>query len=63
MDLILSAFADTHLEGLSAEDLQSYDDLLSENDQDLYVWVTQQDVEPKEFSAIMTRIRATLPSV
>ena len=63
MDLILSAFADTQLEDLSEKELQSYDDLLSENDQDLYTWVSGQVSEPAAFSEIVGKIRATLPTL
>lgn len=40
MDLILGHFADDHLATLAPEDLANYERLLSENDQDLYLWVT-----------------------
>lgn len=42
MDLILSAYAGDRLEGMSADTLTLYDDLLDENDHDLYQWVTGQ---------------------
>ncbi|MGB0508080.1 MAG: succinate dehydrogenase assembly factor 2 [Pikeienuella sp.] len=40
MDLILGGFADKHLAGLNAADLDAYEQLLDENDQDLYKWVS-----------------------
>lgn len=40
MDLILGHFADGPLAGLSATALDDYEALLTENDQDLYLWVT-----------------------
>lgn len=40
MDLILGRFADDRLASLPAGDLDLYERLLSENDQDLYLWVT-----------------------
>lgn len=40
MDLILGPFADSQLEGLSAEQLDQYEALLAENDQDLYPWIS-----------------------
>lgn len=40
MDLILGHFADDCLAGLGPEELALYERLLSENDQDLYLWVT-----------------------
>ncbi|WP_234463876.1 succinate dehydrogenase assembly factor 2 [Paracoccus caeni] len=40
MDLILGHFADGPLAGLSTFDLDSYEAVLDENDQDLYLWLT-----------------------
>lgn len=40
MDLILGPFADTGLATLSPEQLDLYESLLGENDQDLYLWIT-----------------------
>lgn len=40
MDLILGPFADSELTGLNEQDLDIYEELLSENDQDLYPWIT-----------------------
>ncbi len=42
MDLILQAFAEARLEAMEERDLDLYDQLLGENDQDLYTWVTGQ---------------------
>jgi antitoxin CptB len=42
MDLILSAYAIDRLEGMDDDGLTLYDDLLDENDHDLYQWVTGQ---------------------
>lgn len=40
MDLILGHFADAALADLSPEELDAYEAVLTENDQDLYLWVT-----------------------
>ncbi|MBU3031683.1 succinate dehydrogenase assembly factor 2 [Paracoccus marinaquae] len=42
MDLILGHFADGALSGLSGDQLDMYEMLLSENDQDLYLWITRR---------------------
>ena len=42
MDIILGAFADDRLASLSPRDLDLYEALLSENDHDLYAWVTSR---------------------
>jgi len=56
MDIILGRFAETELDGLDAATLDVYDTLLSENDQDLYRWVTGQAAPPGRFASIITRI-------
>lgn len=40
MDLILGPFADSQLEQLDPDELDLYEALLAENDQDLYPWIT-----------------------
>jgi len=57
MDLILMAFADAHLRGMGADDLALYERLLSENDHDLYQWVSGQSDEPEVYSSLMGTIR------
>ena len=56
MDLILTAFAQTHLAGLSDDALETYDALLSENDHDLYGWVTGQFETPARYTHLMPLI-------
>ena len=46
MDLILQQFAETSLDGMSDDDLSLYDAMLSENDHDLYQWVSGQAPAP-----------------
>ncbi|MEL6571593.1 MAG: succinate dehydrogenase assembly factor 2 [Pseudomonadota bacterium] len=58
MDVILSAFADQHLAGLSDDSLAVYDALLSENDHDIYGWVTGQAAAPEAYTQIMTDVTA-----
>ena len=57
MDLILTAFADAHLGGMDADELTLYERLLSENDHDLYQWVSGQADEPEIYNGIMSIIR------
>ncbi len=61
MDMILGPFADHHLAELEHVDLDAYERLLSENDQDLYRWVSGQEPAPPDHAAILRRISATLP--
>lgn len=62
MDLILGPFSDSALEGLSPADLDLYEDLLEENDQDLYPWITARLGDsrpgPVAFSPLLDRITA-----
>ncbi|MBT8454734.1 MAG: succinate dehydrogenase assembly factor 2 [Rhodobacteraceae bacterium] len=56
MDLILGGWSDAHLRALPAEDVALYDELLAENDHDLYQWVTGQATAPDRFSGLIRRI-------
>lgn len=56
MDILLMRFAEAHLAGLSAEELDLYEALLEENDQDLYIWISGQDHEPEKFKGIISLI-------
>lgn len=56
MDLILSAFADAHLDGMQADDLTLYDQLLAENDHDIYGWVGGQFTVPDRYADLIALI-------
>lgn len=56
MDIILVRFSDAHLDAMDDAALTLYDSLLSENDQDLYQWVTGQAEAPEIFRALITDI-------
>lgn len=58
MDLILIAYSEARLAGMSEEELQRYDALLSENDQDLYQWVSGQQEAPETLRPMIADIRA-----
>lgn len=55
MDLVLGRFAES-LPDLDPETLDLYERLLSENDHDLYRWVSGQEATPKEYSALISKI-------
>ncbi len=59
MDIILSRYADDRLTDLNAMQLDLYDALLSENDQDLYQWVTGQVSAPSRFADLVADISGT----
>lgn len=41
-DLLMSTFADVHLEHMTIEQMKQYDRFLDENDWDIYYWATQE---------------------
>ncbi len=62
MDLILGPFSDSELETLNPQDMDLYEILLNENDQDLYPWITARlgDARPgpQELLPLLDRIAA-----
>lgn len=56
MDLILSRFWAEKGAGLSPEDLDLYEALLNENDQELYTWVSGQVSHPDHFVPLIRRL-------
>ena len=56
MDLILKGFADLHLSQMDEGQLAVYDQLLSENDHDLYQWVSGQSAVPPTYVDLMAQI-------
>lgn len=56
MDIILVRYADDTLATMSEVELDLYDALLDENDQDLYQWVTGQQPAPARFQKLIGAI-------
>ena len=56
MDLVLGPFADARLAGMGVADLQVFDLLLEENDQDLALWVMGGALAPVPFAALIAEI-------
>jgi antitoxin CptB len=56
MDMVLGPYSDTELASLDAAQTELYDALLSENDHDLYQWVTGQTPTPDAYLELITRI-------
>ena len=46
MDLLLGSFARKYVPDFSAEELTQYDELLKENDPNLYNWITGKEDAP-----------------
>ena len=57
MDLILKKFADLNLNLMSELELENFENLLLENDQDLYQWSTGQVHPKKEFVDVIENIK------
>ena len=57
MDLILKNFADLNLNLMSELELENFENLLLENDQDLYQWSTGQVEPKKEFVELIQNIK------
>lgn len=58
MDIILVRYCDARLALMDAADLDTYEALLEENDQDLYQWVSGQQDGPDGLRAMIADIRA-----
>jgi antitoxin CptB len=58
MDMILIAFSDQALQGMTDDELARYDVLLSENDHDLYQWISGQMAAPDALAPLVARIAA-----
>lgn len=56
MDLVLGPWADAHLAVLAEGELDTYEVLLAENDQDLMAWILGQGAAPSAFGAMLDRI-------
>ena len=59
-DIILGRFAKTHINKLSDQELSTYEELLLENDQELYLWFSGVKSPPNHFKMIVRRITETL---
>ncbi len=58
MDIILMRYSRARLDGLTDAQLDIYDALLDENDQDIYQWVSGQVAAPGQYRAIIEDISA-----
>lgn len=58
MDLILTAYSGARLPAMDADALALYDRLLSENDHDLYAWISGQSAPPEPYAALVAEIAA-----
>ncbi len=56
MDIVLGPYAATHLSAMAAPDLDLFDRLLWENDQDLLAWILGQSAPPPDYADMIGRI-------
>jgi succinate dehydrogenase flavin-adding protein (antitoxin of CptAB toxin-antitoxin module) len=56
MDILLGRFSE-HLSDLTDSELDRYETLLDEGDQDLLAWVTGQAEAPAALTDLLTRIK------
>ncbi|OUS38759.1 succinate dehydrogenase assembly factor 2 [Rhodobacterales bacterium 56_14_T64] len=59
MDIILSAYSKANLAQMDSGQLDLYDQMLDENDQDLYQWVTGQVAAPEVLKILIKDISQT----
>lgn len=59
MDILLSRYADIRLAEMDDAELDLYEALLNENDQDLYQWVSGQKPAPDRFAGLIDDIGQT----
>lgn len=58
MDLVLGNFADLHIDRFSVLELDRYEELLSEEDADLWLWLTGREPVPEDVeSAVWTLLK------
>ena len=58
MDLVLGPYADAKLAAMSTAELDLFDALLAENDQDLMAWILGQGQPPEEIAPLLAEIAA-----
>ena len=57
-DIIIGGFAEKHLEQLSPEQLDEFERLIDQPDQDLYAWIIGREPIPEQFAGeVMDLIR------
>ncbi len=56
MDLVLGPFSDTELAGFDSPALDLFDRLLTENDQEIFTWITGQNPAPAAYADLIARL-------
>lgn len=58
LDVLLERFVDNKYRGLSESDKSLFDELLSENDQDLFMWFTAKAAPLDKYGKLVEQIRS-----
>ena len=58
MDLVLGPYADAHLEAMTEEELEAFEAILAEQDQDLMAWILGHKVAPAVHLPLLARLLA-----
>ena len=58
MDLVLGPFADAHIANLSPTELEAFEAVLAEQDQDLMAWIFGQATPHPDLAPMLSRIMA-----
>ena len=56
MDLLVGGFADAHLPDFGPAELDRYEELLRQNDLDLYAWLAGKSAPPPELDSPVMRL-------
>jgi len=51
MDLLIGSFAEAHIAGFDAADLQVFEEILTHNDPDVYDWITGRKTPPGDVAS------------
>lgn len=62
MDMLLGPFSDGPLADLSDDTLDVYEELLSENDQEIYRWISGQEETPLRYQGLIRAVLAGAPA-
>jgi len=57
MDLVLGPWADNRLAGMDAAELDLFEALLAENDQEILPWITGQTPAPDRYARLIAALR------
>ncbi|MEO0359234.1 MAG: succinate dehydrogenase assembly factor 2 [Pseudomonadota bacterium] len=57
MDIIMGGFAKTHLAQLMLDEIDIYEQLLSENDHDIYAWILGTADTPDPFKPLIGKLK------